>query len=118
MIQSKKILVTGATGQVARPIAESLAKHNEVWCIARFSEPALKAQVEALGIKTWAWTLTGSQVTSARHRQVLGVEKAAARGAHGNEAVHGDQRRGHRTLIVRFVPAWIVEAVAVLELAA
>jgi UDP-glucuronate 4-epimerase len=57
MIKSKKILVTGATGQVARPIAESLAKNNEVWCIARFSEPALKAEVEALGIKTWAWTL-------------------------------------------------------------
>jgi len=57
MIQSKKILVTGATGQVARPIAESLAQHNEVWCIARFTEPVLKAQVEALGIKTWAWTL-------------------------------------------------------------
>lgn len=57
MIKDRKILITGATGQVARPIAESLVKHNEVWCIARFTEPQLKAEIEALGIKTWAWTL-------------------------------------------------------------
>jgi UDP-glucuronate 4-epimerase len=30
MIKGKKVLITGATGQVARPIAESLVKHNEV----------------------------------------------------------------------------------------
>jgi nucleoside-diphosphate-sugar epimerase len=57
MIRNKKILVTGATGQVARPIAEMLAKDNEVWCAARFSEPHLKTEVEAVGIKTYTWSL-------------------------------------------------------------
>jgi nucleoside-diphosphate-sugar epimerase len=57
MIKGKKVLVTGATGQVARPIAESLVKDNEVWCAARFTEPALKKELEALGIRTFAWTL-------------------------------------------------------------
>ena len=33
---SKTILITGASGTVARPCAEYLAKDNEVWCIGRF----------------------------------------------------------------------------------
>jgi len=57
MIAKKKILITGATGQVARPIAEDLVKNNEVWCAARFSEPHLRKELEALGIKTCKWTL-------------------------------------------------------------
>jgi UDP-glucuronate 4-epimerase len=57
MITGKKILVTGATGQVAKPIARSLAKNNEVWCAARFSEPYMKPEQEAFGIKPYSWTL-------------------------------------------------------------
>jgi nucleoside-diphosphate-sugar epimerase len=50
-MQNKKILVTGLTGQVARPIALDLAQHNEVWGLARFSNPALKSQLEAGGVR-------------------------------------------------------------------
>ena len=57
MLRNEKILVTGGTGQVARPIAEFLARENEVWITARFTDPAAKAEVERLGIKTWSWTL-------------------------------------------------------------
>jgi nucleoside-diphosphate-sugar epimerase len=57
MLSDRKILVTGATGQVARPIAERLAQDNEVWCAARFSDPTLKEEVERLGIKTVQWDL-------------------------------------------------------------
>ncbi len=57
MLQGQKILVTGATGQVARPIAEALAKDNEVWCIARFSAPGSREVLENLGMKTARWTL-------------------------------------------------------------
>ena len=60
-IANSKILVTGATGQVARPIAQFLAQDNEVWCIARFTDAKLKAEVEALGIQTWSWTLGTDQ---------------------------------------------------------
>ena len=63
MLKNKRILVTGATGQVARPIAEYLAADNEVWCIARFTDPALRAEVEGLGIKTWSWTLGQADFT-------------------------------------------------------
>ena len=46
-----KILVTGLTGQVARPIALDLAKDNEVWGIARFSDPSRREQLEAGGVR-------------------------------------------------------------------
>ena len=62
MIKGKKILVTGATGQVAHPIAEDLAKNNEVWCTARFTEPALKKEIEGLGIKTFKWELGSDEL--------------------------------------------------------
>jgi UDP-glucuronate 4-epimerase len=57
MLSDKKVLVTGATGQVARPIAERLAQDNEVWCAARFTDPSLKGELERLGIKTVQWDL-------------------------------------------------------------
>lgn len=48
----KKILITGATGQVAGPIACALARSNEVWCIARFTDPKSRPALEAHGMKT------------------------------------------------------------------
>src|SRR5262245_21694585 len=57
MPTDRKILVSGATGQVARPIAEALARRNEVWCVARFSDPAARRQLEAQGIRTHVWHL-------------------------------------------------------------
>ena len=50
-MQGQKILVTGLTGQVARPIALHLAPRNEVWGIARFSKPELRDQLEAGGVR-------------------------------------------------------------------
>jgi nucleoside-diphosphate-sugar epimerase len=55
MLDGRKIPVTGATGQVTRPIAEALARRNEVWCIARFSDPEARRQLEAQGIRTHVW---------------------------------------------------------------
>jgi nucleoside-diphosphate-sugar epimerase len=49
MLQDRKILVTGATGQIAGPIAENFAKYNDVWCAARFSDPNRKVQLEEMG---------------------------------------------------------------------
>jgi UDP-glucuronate 4-epimerase len=46
------IVITGATGQVGGPLAKSLATDNEVWAIARFSEPAIRADLEAAGVHT------------------------------------------------------------------
>ncbi len=52
MLENQRILVTGATGQVARPIAEQLNSNNEVWAAARFSDPEAKQELEAQGIHT------------------------------------------------------------------
>jgi nucleoside-diphosphate-sugar epimerase len=48
----KKILVTGAAGQIAYPLALALAQHNDVWGIARFSDPARRAVLEDAGVTT------------------------------------------------------------------
>lgn len=53
----RKILITGASGQVARPVAEALAKDNEVWAIGRFGSPGIEEQLQAKGIRTWRWTM-------------------------------------------------------------
>jgi nucleoside-diphosphate-sugar epimerase len=57
MIEGKKILVTGPAGQIAFPMAECLAAQNEVWGIARFSDPDSRSRVEAAGVRTVACDL-------------------------------------------------------------
>jgi nucleoside-diphosphate-sugar epimerase len=57
MLEGKRVLVTGATGQVARPIVEQLNASNEVWAAARFTDPAAKADLEAQGISTSVFQL-------------------------------------------------------------
>jgi UDP-glucuronate 4-epimerase len=47
-----KILVTGPTGQVGFVVAQALARQdNEVWGVARFSDPEKKKVLEAAGVK-------------------------------------------------------------------
>ncbi|MFK7897033.1 MAG: NAD-dependent epimerase/dehydratase family protein [Myxococcota bacterium] len=50
-MQGQKILVTGPTGQVAGPVAMSLAGENEVWGTARFSDPEKQTSLEAAGVQ-------------------------------------------------------------------
>jgi UDP-glucuronate 4-epimerase len=50
-LEGKKILVTGPTGQVGFPVARAFAKSNEVWGVARFSDPAKRQALEEAGIK-------------------------------------------------------------------
>lgn len=49
-MKDEKILITGPAGQVAFPITRELAKDNEVWGIARFSNQDDRDKVEALGV--------------------------------------------------------------------
>jgi len=49
-LTDEKILVTGPAGQIGFPLAEFLARDNEVWGIARFGEPGSRERVEAAGI--------------------------------------------------------------------
>jgi UDP-glucuronate 4-epimerase len=50
-LRDAKILITGPTGQVADPIARALAADNEVWGIARFTNPAARAGLEEAGVR-------------------------------------------------------------------
>jgi UDP-glucuronate 4-epimerase len=55
MIEGEKILITGITGVVARPLAEFLAKNNEVWGVARFASTesaGVRDELHTLGITT------------------------------------------------------------------
>ena len=54
MLSDEKILVTGAAGQIALPLVEYLAPHNEVWGLARFSKPELRERIEGMGVTTRA----------------------------------------------------------------
>jgi nucleoside-diphosphate-sugar epimerase len=54
MLQGEKILITGPAGRIAHGITKMLAADNEVWGIARFSDTATRAEVEALGVTTRA----------------------------------------------------------------
>jgi nucleoside-diphosphate-sugar epimerase len=57
MLTGKKILITGGTGVVGRPVAEALAKENEVWVLGRFGDPEVRSDLEAQGIRTHRWDL-------------------------------------------------------------
>lgn len=52
MLSGEKILITGPGGRIAYGIAKTLAPHNEVWGIARFSDALVRDEVEALGVTT------------------------------------------------------------------
>ena len=49
-LQGRTIVVTGVTGQVARPLAVALARNNEVYGAARFTDPAARQALEAAGV--------------------------------------------------------------------
>jgi nucleoside-diphosphate-sugar epimerase len=51
VLEGQKILVTGASGRVAFPIARALAKGNEVWGVARFTDPGSLSRLEAAGVR-------------------------------------------------------------------
>ncbi|MFD8379285.1 NAD-dependent epimerase/dehydratase family protein [Streptomyces sp. NPDC059679] len=56
-MQGKKILITGGTGQVARPVAGALASGNEVWCLGRFGDADARKALEELGARTVTWDM-------------------------------------------------------------
>ena len=50
MLVNEKILITGATGKIAFPIARALADRNEVWGAARLRDPADRDKLVGAGI--------------------------------------------------------------------
>lgn len=52
MLSDEKILITGPAGRIAFGLAKALARDNEVWGIARFSDQGSREKVEAIGVTT------------------------------------------------------------------
>jgi UDP-glucuronate 4-epimerase len=51
MLQGETIVITGATGQVAFPVAKALAAGNEVIALARFKDAAAREELEKAGVR-------------------------------------------------------------------
>lgn len=51
MLTNEKILITGATGKIALPIARKLAEQNEVWGLARLRNPGEEKKLSGAGIR-------------------------------------------------------------------
>ena len=51
VLEGQKILITGANGRVAFPIARALAGDNEVWGVARFTDPGSRTRLETAGVR-------------------------------------------------------------------
>jgi nucleoside-diphosphate-sugar epimerase len=51
MIIGKRILVTGASGAVGSAIATALAPANEVWGLARFTDPQARRRLDSAGVR-------------------------------------------------------------------
>ncbi|MFD9863693.1 NAD-dependent epimerase/dehydratase family protein [Streptomyces alboflavus] len=85
----KKILVTGATGLVARTAAEALAVHNEVWCLGRFSDAGTERRFQGRGIRTWRWDMArdglGGLPDDFTHVLHAAVERGDASGGAGGD---------------------------------
>ncbi|MGW0337658.1 NAD-dependent epimerase/dehydratase family protein [Streptomyces sp. NPDC003011] len=87
MLTGKRILVTGGTGQVARPVAEALAEHNDVWCLGRFGTPGVEAALNERGITTWHWDmedLSGDSLKGVPEDFTHVVHSAVRRGEDGD----------------------------------
>ena len=63
MLEGEKVLVAGATGQVARPLTLALAGHNEVWATARFRNPDARRTLEAAGVRCVAHDLVDGDLS-------------------------------------------------------
>jgi nucleoside-diphosphate-sugar epimerase len=62
-LSGAKILVTGITSEVAKPVAISLAKENEVYGAARWRDASAREPYEAHGIKTVRADLVNADVS-------------------------------------------------------
>ncbi|MCX7864354.1 MAG: NAD(P)-dependent oxidoreductase [Novosphingobium sp.] len=56
-MKGKRVLITGASGLVALPVAVELAKENEVFAVARYSDPLQKRLIEAAGAQAIAFDM-------------------------------------------------------------
>ena len=91
-LSGRRVLVTGASGLVALPIAVALAKSNEVYALARFSDPEQKRILEAAGARTITFDLAEHDL-SPLPRSVDVVINYGVLPVHQQGALRGQCRR-------------------------
>lgn len=62
-LSGKRVLITGASGLVAFPVAVELARANDVYAVARFSNPEQKRWIEAAGVRAIAFDLAAHDLS-------------------------------------------------------
>jgi UDP-glucuronate 4-epimerase len=64
VLTGQKILVTGATGKIAYPLARALAADNEVWGAARLRNPADSEKLAQAGVRPTPFDLAAGDFSS------------------------------------------------------
>jgi UDP-glucuronate 4-epimerase len=64
-LKGKKVLITGVTGQVARPLVQAYAKIADVYAMARYAKDADRKEMEGYGAKAVAADLAKPETLSA-----------------------------------------------------
>ena len=62
-LTGSRIVVTGATGQVALPVARALAAENDVTAVARFKDAAKRSVLDAAGVRCVSADLTSGDLS-------------------------------------------------------
>lgn len=62
-LSGRRVLITGASGVVAFPVAVELAKTNEVYAVARFSDPQQSRSLEQAGVRPIAFDLANPDLS-------------------------------------------------------
>jgi UDP-glucuronate 4-epimerase len=62
--KGKRVLITGASGLVAFPIAVELARDNEVYAVARYSDPKQKQAIESAGAQAIAFDVAQEDLSA------------------------------------------------------
>jgi nucleoside-diphosphate-sugar epimerase len=77
-LSGEKILITGATGQVANPVAKALARNNEVWAVARFGNARARKHLEDAGVRCAVVDLAAGDYSAVPHDVTYGLHFARA----------------------------------------
>ncbi|MFN8626951.1 MAG: NAD(P)-dependent oxidoreductase [Candidatus Binatia bacterium] len=105
---NEKILIAGPASQVALPIARALAARNEVYGLARFSNPASRAALEAAGIRCLRADLAYDSFAGIPDDFTYGLNFAVTRTGVFDDDLAGNAEGAARLMFhCRTVKAWL-----------